>query len=153
MAGCQVPTNLLHQQDRVTKCEENLMWKLTIIKVYFLINLVPEETKLNLFSAETCQPSAPLSIIFKLLLFIYCCLVLNRFARLLKVSNTAFPLIFLLQLELRLYHLPEDPCEEPRDALSSRTLVSCVSWLIYSCKMYRVKWRVLFQRLSPKEIS
>lgn len=25
LGGCQVPTNPLHQQDRVTKCEENLM--------------------------------------------------------------------------------------------------------------------------------
>lgn len=48
LGACQVPTNPLHQPDRVTKCVENLMWKVTIMKLYLLISLVPEETELDL---------------------------------------------------------------------------------------------------------
>lgn len=53
------------------------------MKVYLFISLVPEETKLNLFCCRDMSTiSSPLSN------FQTCCLVLNRFARLLKASKT-----------------------------------------------------------------
>lgn len=68
------------------------------------------------------------------------------------LKDTAFPLIFLLQLELRLYHLP---CEEARDVLSVFK-ASCELCFVPHFQLHnaqgQVKSPLLCRSLSPKEI-